>query len=527
MFKKNDARQQYSGYEILDFLRSLSVLWVVCLHQENQWILHDWFDRPKFSEEEVLWWNGFLWAGHFSVDLFLLISGFLMGMIIIREQKKYQRRVNLKRFYFRRAMRIYPLLLVNFGAYFAVERYLLKATQCRDNWWATLFFVNNIPQVIDYSVTCMLWTWSLALEVQFYVIISLILAATPNKIGAHKAICWFVVIGTSVLRMAIAIDIGALFPPAISEFGGDNRWSFELYIPAYTRMGNLFIGTLTAIYEMEAKEKDEERATQGLRMEEHDGTPSGKAKRDCWLFTRIVCFIVVVLLGVVNWSAVLDKQCIFLDNCGCNDIPLQLITDHNATCSKPLHQCQQYLRLSENCGNVALPDWLQIFLLATYRTIFCGAHGVLVYFVLLESNRRRTHGLKPTWYLRVFANPFWFFIAQISYGIYLWNQMLIYVVQLAFFSKTFENNLHTSFLWKMLVLAACIFFTTLFAIVTYVLVEKPFMDLRDYNKFFKKEEVRAKGERAMSMKKVSDEEDIQENASESRRQSVQGELILS
>ena len=513
MFRRNDTRQQFSGYEILDFLRSLSVLWVICLHQENQWILQDWFDRPKFSEEEVLWWNGFLWAGHFSVDLFLLISGFLIGMIIIREQRKYERRVNLKRFYFRRALRIYPLLLVNFGAYFAVERYLLKATQCRDNWWATIFFVNNIPQVIDYSITCMLWTWSLALEVQFYIIISLILAATPNKIGIHKAVCWLIVIGTSVLRMAIAIDIGALFPPAISEFGGDNRWSFELYIPAYTRMGNLFIGTLTAIYEMEAKEKDEARAAAGLGIEEHDDSPKGKAKRYCWLFTRIVCFIVVILLGVVNWSAVLDEQCIFLDDCGCNDIPLHLITDHNATCSKPLDQCQQYLRLSENCGNVWLPDWLQIFLLATYRTIFCGAHGVLVYYVLLESNRRRAHGLKPTWYLRFFANPFWFFVAQISYGIYLWNQMLIYVVQLAFFSNTFEDNLHTSFLWKLLVLAACIFFTTLFAIVTYILVEKPFMDLRDYHKFFKKEEDRANGERVMSVKRVEDEQDSQESGS--------------
>ena len=500
MFRRNDTRQQFSGYEILDFLRSLSVLWVVCLHQQNQWILQDWFDRPKFSEEEVLWWNGFLWSGHFSVDLFLLISGFLIGMIIIREQKKYQRRVDLKRFYYRRALRIYPLLLVNFGVYFAVEKYLLKATQCRDNWWATIFFVNNIPQIINYSDTCMLWTWSLALEIQFYVIISLILAATPNKIGVHKAVCWLVVIGTSIARMAIALDVGALFPPAISEFGGDNRWSFELYIPAYTRMGNLFIGTLTAIYEMEAKERDEARAAQGLGMVEIDDSTWGKVKRWSWFATRVFCLIVVLALGLVNWSAVLDEQCIFLDDCGCNDIPLHLITDHNATCNKPLDQCVQYLRLSENCGNVWLPEWFQIFLLATYRTIFCAAHGVLVYFVLVDSNRRRAHGLKATWYLRFFAHPFWFFIAQISYGIYLWNQMLIYVVQLAFFSNTFEDNLHTSFLWKIAVLAACIFFTTLFAIVTYVLVEKPFMDIRDYSKFYAKEEERRRAARVMSVK---------------------------
>ena len=507
MFKKNDTRQLYSGYEILDFLRSISVLWLICLHQQNQWILQEWFDRPKFSEEEVLWWNGFAWAGHFSVDLFLLISGFLIGMIIIREQKKYQRRVNLKRFYWRRLLRIYPLLLVNFGVYLAVEIHMLPSTSCQDNWWATLFFVNNLPQVIPYPDTCMLWTWSLALEMQFYLLISLILAATPNKINVHKFICWAVVLGSFVLRMVIAIDIGALFPPAISEFGGDNRWSFELYIPGYTRIGNLFIGVLTAIYEMEAKDLDEQKRTPSLRPEDSkDMIKEGLSTsgRCCWKALKALCLLIVISFGLVNWSALLDQQCVFLADCGCNDIPLKKIglENWNTTCHHDPTDCQQYLRLSENCGNAWLPHALQIFLLASYRTIFCGAYGILVYAVLVESKRRKQEGKPPTWYLRFFAKPVWFFLAQISYGMYLWNQMLIYVVQLAFFENTFKDNLHTSFLWKMLVLLACIAFTILFAMVTYVLVEKPFMDIRDYSKFLKQVKG-AEGERTARVMSVS------------------------
>ena len=474
---RNATRQEHSGYEVLDFLRSMSVLWLVCLHQQNQWVLQDYFDKTKFPEEEVFWWNGFVWSGHFSVDLFLLISGFLMGMIVIREQKKTQKRVNLLRFYWRRMLRIYPLLLANFTAFYLAEVYLLKGqTNCQRNWWATLFFVNNIPQIIHYSDTCMLWTWSLALEMQFYVFISIILAATPNNIKAHKIACWTVLITSLALRLYISIDIGASFPPVISEFGGDNRWSFELYIPAYTRIGNLFVGVLAAIYEMEAK-------TITMQV--------SKLKSILWNIAWYLSLLVVVAFPLVNWSAVLDQPCEFTVGCGCDNYPVKMLQANNGSfaaaegCSLPLSQCETYVRLSDKCENTWLPQGLQVFLFASYRTIFCVAYGLLVFDVLVRAKRRRDEKKPPTLALRFFGKGIWFFIAQISYGMYLWNQVIIYVVQLLLFQDYFTSGKYQSFLWKLLILATCIISTVAFSMITYVLIEKPFMDIRDYHKFLK------------------------------------------
>lgn len=521
MFRRNETRTMYSGYEILDFLRSMSVLWVICLHQENQWLLQAYFDKEKFAEEEVLWWNGFIWMGHFSVDLFLLISGFLIGMIIIREQRKYQRRVDLKRFGWRRFMRIYPLLLVNFGVYYCAEVYLLQgATQCQDNWWATLFFVNNIPQIIDYPDTCMLWTWSLALEMQFYVIISILLWATANKLKVQKALCWAILIGSMALRLGISIDVGATFPPPISEFGGDNRWSFELYIPAYTRIGNLFIGVLTALYELDAKIADEEKAKEVSPEEAADGIvekEENKVIRYSWLLLRLVSLAIVTVFPLVNWSAVLDEQCEFASpECSCGvfidgvfkDIPVKRWDEfpgYNESCSDPIEVCGTFLRLSDKCQNTTLPYWFQIFLLASYRTIFCGAWGVLVYHVLTEAKKRRELGLEPKAYVKFCAWRIWFMIAQISYGMYLWNQIIIYVVQLVAFEGYFVNNWHVSFGWKVLVLLTCTVATIAMSVVTYIIVEKPFMDIRDYNKFLTqvKADRREKEERMDSGKVIT------------------------
>ena len=471
MFVRNATRKEHSGYEVLDFLRSMSVLWLVCLHQQNQWMLQDYFDIAKFSKEEIFWWNGFVWSGHFSVDLFLLISGFLMGMIVIREQKRTGKRVNLLRFYWRRLLRIYPLLLVNFAAFYLAEVNLLQGqTHCQKNWWATLLFVNNIPQIIHYSDTCMLWTWSLALEMQFYVIISLILAATPNNIRMHKLACWAILLASLAIRVYVSIDIQTAFPPVISEFGGQNRWSFELYIPAYTRIGNLFVGVLAAIYEMEAKEI---------------ATEAKSSRSVLWKAVWFLSIAVVIVFPIVNWSAVLDQQCEFTIGCGCDNEPLEILQADNRSCSMPLDQCETYMRLSEKCGNTWLPYGIQVFLLASYRTIFCVAYGVIVYDVLVNAKSRRDRKKKPTRALRFFSLPIWFFIAQISYGMYLWNQAMIYVVQLLLFQDYFTSDKYMSFLWKLLILAVCILATVAFSMLTYVLVEKPFMDLRDYHKFIK------------------------------------------
>ena len=58
----------------------------------------------------VVFHCGYLPAGYIGVDIFFALSGFLITSIMLREQR--EGRYSLRRFYVRRARRLYPALIL-------------------------------------------------------------------------------------------------------------------------------------------------------------------------------------------------------------------------------------------------------------------------------------------------------------------------------------------------------------------------------------------------------------------------------
>lgn len=55
--------------------------------------------------------SDFLWGGGLGVDLFFVLSGFLITGILLREEERTGK-IRLRRFYLRRLVRLYPELLL-------------------------------------------------------------------------------------------------------------------------------------------------------------------------------------------------------------------------------------------------------------------------------------------------------------------------------------------------------------------------------------------------------------------------------
>ena len=98
------------------------------------------------------------WAG---VDLFFVLSDFLVGGLVIREVSA-TRAFDYRRFLIRRAFRLWPVLYV----YLAVQVVLT------DRSW-TSFVPQVFLHVQNYFETPLLHLWSLAVEEQFYLLIGL------------------------------------------------------------------------------------------------------------------------------------------------------------------------------------------------------------------------------------------------------------------------------------------------------------------------------------------------------------------
>jgi peptidoglycan/LPS O-acetylase OafA/YrhL len=107
--------------------------------------------------------------GFLGVDLFFIISGFLIVTLLLREQKR-TKTISLHNFYVRRILRIFPpyylmLLVVGTVAFLNPGGASSKAVP-HDLPYALLFLSNLVPMHSILSIT-----WSLSVEEQFYIIV--------------------------------------------------------------------------------------------------------------------------------------------------------------------------------------------------------------------------------------------------------------------------------------------------------------------------------------------------------------------
>lgn len=128
--------------------------------------------------------NALLPGGFVGVDIFFVISGYLISRILLDELETG--RYSLIKFYQRRARRIFPALYVMLIATTAAALVLLSPRDLREfahTAFATVFFVSNVDflRMSGYfdgaaELKPLLHTWSLAVEEQFYLIYPPLLA---------------------------------------------------------------------------------------------------------------------------------------------------------------------------------------------------------------------------------------------------------------------------------------------------------------------------------------------------------------
>ncbi len=150
----------------IDGLRAIAVLSVLIYHAD--FLLKD---------------KNLLSGGFIGVDIFFVISGYLISMILLREF--HQKSFSLKSFYIRRIRRILPVLFTVMIVSLPFAWYLMmphEAQSFAGSILSSLGFVSNIwfwqedsYWAVNAKLKPFLHTWSLSVEEQFYIFYPFIL----------------------------------------------------------------------------------------------------------------------------------------------------------------------------------------------------------------------------------------------------------------------------------------------------------------------------------------------------------------
>ena len=192
----------------VDGLRAVAIVPVVLFH----------YGAPGFS------------GGFTGVDVFFVISGFLITSLILAELREGS--FSIANFYERRIRRIFPALFLVIAAC-AVAGYVLLFPLAYDNFgetaMTTSLFVSNFKFWLETgyfdlaaSAKPLLHTWSLAVEEQFYLFWPVLLAALwamARRWTHWSAETWFHVgiVSISLLSLALSI-VWTMKDPGVAFF---------------------------------------------------------------------------------------------------------------------------------------------------------------------------------------------------------------------------------------------------------------------------------------------------------------------
>jgi len=186
--------------------------------------------------------HGLLPGGYLGVDLFFVLSGYLITSLLLGEQQRTGG-IDLSRFWVRRARRLFPALLSLMPAVALYARFVAKPEELRGlriEAFATLAYVANWRTIFAHKSYWQLFaspsllehTWSLSIEEQFYVFWPLLVTLLLRR-GSSRSVL-FLALSLCALSM---LAMAALFSPENTS---------RAYLGTDTRMAGILAGAALA-----------------------------------------------------------------------------------------------------------------------------------------------------------------------------------------------------------------------------------------------------------------------------------------
>lgn len=226
---------------IIDGLRGLSILLIILFHclYGVFYLLKD-HGRIQAFVDGIPPYLAFMATGDKAVDIFFLVSGFLLGMSLLRDFR-WKGKIDFREFYLKRLFRIYPLFLLAILLYSPAN-----ISRSLKNLPYNLIFIDNF-----FGKSIIPVGWSLSIEMQFYFLLPffvLLIQKLDQRYRFMAISCAFIL--SFFARWAICLANPVIFQtPFIKfhpQFVDPKIFMESMYYPTQGRFGPLFLGVMLA-----------------------------------------------------------------------------------------------------------------------------------------------------------------------------------------------------------------------------------------------------------------------------------------
>ena len=188
---------------------------------------------------------GLMKGAWLALDLFFIASGFLITSLLLKEYLKTND-ISLKRFYWRRALRILPALCICIllaNILWPFTNFEPGANQALATFGGLFYFINFLHRNITGNL---LHLWSLSVEEHFYLFWPLLLLFFVTKISFKKKI-WFLIILMTIVAIARIVIFN-------SDFTGP-LFTIDAFRSTFCRVDTISLGVLLAFIANEGSTK--------------------------------------------------------------------------------------------------------------------------------------------------------------------------------------------------------------------------------------------------------------------------------
>jgi peptidoglycan/LPS O-acetylase OafA/YrhL len=215
----------------LDHLRALAISLVFIYH-------YTIFQHPDWMN------NHFVHFGWCGVDLFFVLSGFLISNQLFLEWQK-RNKIEFGVFYLKRVFRILPPYFIVLLIYIFVPAFHEREQLAP--LWKMFTFTQNYGQDIRVFGTFS-HAWSLCVEEQFYLLLPPLLVLILSS-GLKRKAGW-VILGILLLTLILrCITWNIFLQPVLDSDDFGMNWYKMIYYPTYTRLDGLVTGVgIAAVY---------------------------------------------------------------------------------------------------------------------------------------------------------------------------------------------------------------------------------------------------------------------------------------